>query len=103
MALGPESVGFHAGHHGGAARDSIEISGITYDSRIVRAKQRANSAVPETKTEILTDPTTLPVLKQLPNADRVNGATLSQLKGRIDVELYWRNRSGHYEHAFHRF
>jgi hypothetical protein len=30
VALGPEPVGFHAGHYGGAAMESIEISGITY-------------------------------------------------------------------------
>jgi hypothetical protein len=31
--VGPEPVGFHAGHYGGAAMESIEISGITYVTR----------------------------------------------------------------------
>jgi len=36
VALGPEPVGFHAGHYGGPAIESIGISRITFDSRIVR-------------------------------------------------------------------
>jgi hypothetical protein len=46
-AVGPEPVGFHAGHYGGAAMESIEISATTYDSRIVPAKQPANRVMPE--------------------------------------------------------